>query len=192
MAEEIVRAAEPGGLALLAELERNGWLTLTSIDLPPDAVTYDQFDALMHWAAQLHESSCWLIGDLINYGEKVYGQTYAQAMEATGLAEQTLTNYASVCGRIPRSRRRLGLKFGVHAEVAYMPPKERDQWLKTAATNGWGRSRLREELAPARKAARETSADDPVRAENGAEILPPDVESHVCQCAQCGRVMSDV
>jgi len=188
MSEEVVTA--PGGLALLAELERNGWLTLTSVDLPPDAVTYDQYDALLHWAGQLHESSCWIIGDLINYGEKVYGQTYAQAVEATGLAEQTLTNYASVCGRIPRSRRRLGLKFGVHAEVAYMAPKERDGWLKAAATNGWGRSRLREELAPLRAEVR--AKESPAATLKDVEVLPPNVEleSHVCQCTTCGRVMA--
>lgn len=205
---------EPGGLTLLAHLEQNGWVTLTSINLPPGAVTDDQFDSLLHWAGQLHESSCWILGDLLNYGERVYGETYAQAIKATGLAEQTLINYASVCNRIPRSRRRRGLKFGVHAEVAYMTVQEQEHWLKTAAANDWGRSRLREELAPIRaeaKAKAQAAVERVVEqdivgeleqaavqvlaeratatngAENGSALLPTAVELHICFCAACGR-----
>ena len=42
---------------------------------------------------QLHRTSSWLIGDLLNHIERVYGETYAQAAEATGLSKGALMNY---------------------------------------------------------------------------------------------------
>jgi hypothetical protein len=93
----------------------------------------------------------------------VYGETYAQAVHATGLAEQTLTNYASVCNRIPRSRRRPPhvLKFSVHAEVAYLPPADQEKWLKEAVANKWKRRDLREALAPIRASENGKVIDSP-------------------------------
>lgn len=136
-------------IALLAELERGGALTMTSLTLTRE-ITYDEYEGLFGMFGQLHEASAWLIGDLLNYGERIYGQTYVQAAHATGLAEGTLVNYASVCSRVPRSRRREALPFSVHAEVAFMSPAEQDRWLKTAQKNGWRRSQLREALTPVR------------------------------------------
>lgn len=105
------------GLQLLSELEKAGAITETSLRLPPD-IPWDRYEALVTMFGQLHRTSAWLLGDALNYGEKVYGETYAQAATWTGLAEQTLANYASTCGRVPRSRRRSTLSFSVHSEVA--------------------------------------------------------------------------
>lgn len=180
------------GLQLLAELERTGAITDTSLVLPPD-LTYDQYDALACMFGQIHRQTAFLLGDLLNYGEKVYGHTYAQASASTGLAEQTLMNYASVCSRIPRSRRRKQLAFSVHAEVASLPPREQEVWLTKAVDEGWTRSILREELAPVRAAVAlgvSESLNGPVPAERvvpAPEFIPPAGESHICQCLTCGR-----
>lgn len=228
---EIARYTPNLGLQLLAELEKSGAVTETSLTLPPD-LPFDQYEALATMFGQLHRTSAWLIGDLLNYGEKVYGETYTQASAATGLAEQTLMNYASVCGRVPRSRRKKKLPFSVHAEIASMSPADQEKWLRLAAQGGWTRSQLRDELAPLRALAPIQSAPIPtpavpiydvVLAEDGYHVvipeetgglgvneivvsgpfeskkgaetakrelikeLPPAV-SHVCQCADCGRV----
>lgn len=155
-----------GGIQLLAELEAAGAITKTSLTLPPD-LPWDQYEALATMFGQLHRTSAWLIGDLLNFGEKVYGESYVQAAERTGLATQTLMNYSSVCAHVPRSRRRASLPFSVHAEVAYEEPQEQERWLKLAHESGWTRADLRE----ARRSER--GVQDPGPA---VEVLPPAVD----------------
>lgn len=140
---------EEESLGLLAELEKLGIATKTALILPPD-LPFDQYEAMAAMIGEFQRQSTWLLGDLLNYGEKVYGETYSQAAAATGLAEQTLMNYASVCGRVPRSRRIRGLAFSIHAEVASLPAQEQTMWLKRAVKEGWSRGRIREELSIAR------------------------------------------
>lgn len=143
------------GLQLLAKLEQTGAITETSLTLPPDT-PYDQCEALVGMLGQLHGMGPWLIGDALNHIEKVYGETYAQAAEITGLSPQTLQNYTSTCNRIPRSRRRKPLKisFSIHSEFAWMPPKEQEEWLRRVSREGMTREQVREELAPLRAAKR--------------------------------------
>lgn len=177
------------GLKFLVELEQSGAITETSLTLPPD-VPYDQYEALAYMFGRVHRQTAWVLGDLLNYGEKVYGEKFSQAEAATGLAKSTLENYCSVCNRIPRSRRRKSLAFSIHAEVASLSPREQTEWLGKAVSEGWKRGRIREELAPLRRAA---DLDVEQRREaraailNGAspvEILP---QTHLCSCLLCGR-----
>ena len=181
------------GLQLLAELESAGAITETSLTLPPD-IPWDRYEALVTMFGQIHRTSAWLLGDALNYGEKVYGETYTQAAVWTGLADQTLANYASTCSRVPRSRRRSALSFSVHSEVAWLEPREQEEWLDKVSSNGWTRSVLREELAPMR--AKKQLEESRERRERAAilsgggmppEILPPAV-THLCSCLACGRV----
>lgn len=192
------------GLQMLAELERTGAITETSLQLPPD-VDWDVYESLAYLFGRIHRQSAWVIGDLLNYGEAVYGEKYAQAAESTGLAQSTLENYCSVCNRVPRSRRRKQLAFSIHAEVASLSPTEQTEWLSKAAREGWKRGRIREELAPRRAAAaleqqRKHEARQemlhptppaPIITDSGAEVFPPAVEPelapHICHCFVCGR-----
>lgn len=114
---------------------------------------------------QLHRTSAWLLGDLMNHVERVYGETVGQVAEATGLSPGTIHNYTSVCAHIPRSRRRASLPFSTHAEVAYLEPDEQEKWLKEATTNKWTKAELRQ----ARK----------------KELPQVTVE---CQCPTCGNL----
>lgn len=146
-------AAPRNGIQLLAELEAAGAITPTALILPPDT-SYDQCESLAGMLGQLHRTSQWLIGDLLNHIERVYGETYAQAAEITGLSKGALMNYTSVCSRIPRSRRRANVAFSTHMEVAYLEPDEQEHWLKEAAAHKW----TKEELRAARKVADPTPA----------------------------------
>ncbi len=73
----------------------------------------------------------WL-GDWLNYGEKKWGEKYAQAIEETGLEEQTLTNAAYVAKHVDFSRRRENLPFSQHAEVASLEPDKQTEVLDWA------------------------------------------------------------
>lgn len=176
-------------LQLLAELEKSGAITETSLQLPLD-LPFDQFEAIITMLGQLHRTSAWTLGDALNFGEKVYGETYAQATVWSGLAEQTLINYASVCGRVPRSRRRKELPFSVHSEVAWLDPAEQKEWLGKAAAGRWTRAHLRDAMAPMREAKAAAEAEEKNRREDGGvriPKLPPAVVSSICQCMTCGR-----
>lgn len=75
------------------------------------------------------------IGDWLNYGEKTYGETYAQAMDETGYNYQTLSNDKWVARKIEISRRRENLSFRHHQEVADLEPEEQEEMLKKAETD---------------------------------------------------------
>ena len=96
---------------------------------------------------KLQNALQWIIGDWINYGDKTYGKTYADAAEMTGLKETTLHTYSWVAREVEISRRRENLSFSHHETVAGLAPEEQEYWLIAAHTNNWSSKRLREEIS---------------------------------------------
>ncbi len=93
---------------------------------------------------ELVNSSAWWLADWLIYGEATYGwRRYKEAIERTGLDYQTLRNYAWVARRFEHDRRRDGLSFAHHAEVARLAPPEQDYWLRKAEQQKWSRNELR-------------------------------------------------
>lgn len=88
----------------------------------------------------------WWLGDLLVYGDKAYGEKYAQAEAETGFDPGTLANITSVCDRVEPSRRRAALSFAHHVEVAKLTPDEQTRWLEVAEKKGWTRAELRRAL----------------------------------------------
>jgi hypothetical protein len=127
--------------SLLADLAREGQLTATALTLDPDT-TYGQWEALGVMLGALSHASCWLIGDWLNFGERAYGEKYAQAATDTGLAVSTLQNYASVAGKVPPERRNASLPYSYHAVVAPLEPAAQASWLGRAESEGWTRREL--------------------------------------------------
>jgi hypothetical protein len=108
--------------------------------------TYKEWELALNVTCDLHRSSQWWIGDLLNLGEHTYGESYSQALEATGFEEQTLKNYKWVCSRVEKSLRKDNLTFSHHALVAPCQPDEQKQWLTLAANNHWTVAQLREAM----------------------------------------------
>ncbi len=94
----------------------------------------------------------WWIGDWLNYGERAYGETYAQAIEETGHKYQTVANDKYVAGKIEVSHRRENVDWSTHAEVAALPPEQQDYWLDKAEAEGFTRQDLRQHIRSARLA----------------------------------------
>jgi len=132
---------------ILAWLEEAGAATPTGLVLPSD-LTYEEYEAVGFALSLLKRKVTWAIADWIIYGERRFGERYAQACEVTGLAKGTLMNYVSTGLRVPPERRRAGLGMGHHTEVAKLEPQEQIEWLDKAATNGWSREELRSRLRP--------------------------------------------
>ena len=87
-------------------------------------------------------TSAWRLGDLLNEGERKYGEMYAQVSTHTNLSEHTLANMKYVASRFESSRRR-ELSFTSHAEVAGLDPDVQDTLLDKAIENGWKTREIR-------------------------------------------------
>jgi hypothetical protein len=126
-------------------------------------------------------ASAWWVGDWLLYGERTYGARYRAALDLTHLDYKTLRNYAWVARRVRMSRRRDGLSFQHHAEVAALPEAEQDLWLARAQTLRWSRNELRRQVAAARGPGRESGR----RREIVLRLqVPADRERHWREAAQ--------
>jgi hypothetical protein len=161
--------AKPNAVALTAALESVGGVIDNGLFLPPD-LPFERYESIGAMLGELHKSAAFLIGDWLNYGEHVYGEKYAQAALVLGLSEQTCANYASVANRVPPSRRRYGVSFTKHQEVASLAPNDQRHWLKVAADEGLTRAELRERLRPLKG-------------------LPP--AGRTITCPHCGKAFSN-
>jgi hypothetical protein len=132
-------------------LSRQSKATRTALFLKP-GMAFETWRDVGAQVGSLNDASTWWIGDWLAYGVKTYPDRYRTAIEATGFGYQTLRNYAWVAGRFPPPRRRPGLSFGHHADVAALDEVDQETWLLRATLNAWTRAELRRQLRAARPA----------------------------------------
>lgn len=125
----------------MSELALPGTLTETSLELP-EGMGIEDWIQVGDTLKRMSKSIQWWAGDWLAYGEDHYGESAFQALER---ADKTLANWATVCRKVERSRRRDDLPFSQHAEVTSLPPEEQTEVLGMAAENGWTVRRTREE-----------------------------------------------
>lgn len=107
---------------------------------------------LMEWVkigekvCLLSNSSAWWLGDWLIYGQDKYPDRYRRAIAETMLDYQTLRNYAWIARKFPVSRRRDGLSFQHHLEVAALPAAQQDLWLDRALHFKWSKAELRRQV----------------------------------------------
>jgi hypothetical protein len=99
---------------------------------PNGPMTYDQWAATGRTLQQIHVSCGWWIGDWLNEGENRFGETYAQAIDSTNVALETLKKYKSVSARIQRDWRKASLSWTHHFYVAYLAQDQRENMLAIA------------------------------------------------------------
>ena len=148
--------------------------------------------AVAEWVEQgrclgaIGRGSGWWIGDWVRYGSARYGGRYAAASQVTGYDTQSLMNMAYVASRFEASRRRPGLSFSHHAEVAGLDPEDQELWLDRAEAGNFSVRALRAELRKARERvaarlslarSRGEPAPDPART----------ATSEVLECPHCGQ-----
>jgi hypothetical protein len=138
-----------------AIVRSHGRSTPTALNLR-NGIPFDDWLDVGRRISLIASASGWWLGDWLVYGQRTYRERYRAALEATPLDYQTLRNYAWVARRFEQSRRRDGLSFQHHAEVASMAEADQDIWLQRAERLGWSRNELRRRLAAARR--RELSA----------------------------------
>lgn len=112
-------------------------------------VPYEIWAAYGQGMQRIHGSMPFILGDWLNYGERVYGETYAAAIAYTDLRAQTLMNYKWVASRVPISLRRENLSWTHHALIASMQPEEQELWLAASERENWSTDELRTRLKEA-------------------------------------------
>lgn len=112
---------------------------------PTRELGYDEWLEHGRTIARVHEASLWWLGDWWSYGEHDYGDL-ARAADELPWAYGTCANAGWVAGAIEPSRRREGLSYSHHVDVAPLEPGEQDRWLDEAEREGWSRNELRDEL----------------------------------------------
>lgn len=107
-------------------------------------LSYAEWESVGFGLAKVGKAMQWWIGDWVSYGGKRYGETYKAAIDATGMAYQTVANFASVCNSFEFSRRRENLSFKHHVEVQSLEPDKQDELLDRAEAEGLSCASLRE------------------------------------------------
>ena len=158
--------------SIIGNLEQAGAITPVSLDLTDVSMPYEQWENFGRALGAVGRAASFWIGDWLIFGESIYGEDHAQAIEpdaadryeltqrVTGLAHQTLLNASSVCRRVPRERRRSELTFGHHAVVAPLEPAEQIEWLQRAIDEAMSVSDLRAAIRAAKSPGAEIVDDD--------------------------------
>lgn len=112
-------------------------------------------DSYESWAARglelmhAHNRTCWELGDWLNEGERKWGETYAQAHDATLISYQTLANYSWVTREYPADtdarQYKDDLSFSHHKVALGLPnPADRLEALYHARELGMNRNEFAE------------------------------------------------
>jgi hypothetical protein len=136
-------------------------ITPTGIEFH-DNLSFDEWEALGQKLAPVGKSIGFIIGDWINYGEKHWGDKYDEAIRRTGMAYQTLRDFAYVARCVQLSFRNDKLDFTHHRVVAKLKDSdEQRHWLEMAEKHKLGIRRLRKSINFGRLATEQEVAGDP-------------------------------
>lgn len=111
MSEEV-----PTGMSLA--LTHDG-SSLTTIGLNVrEGMSYEEWQDMAAWIWHVYQGISWALGDALNYGERRYGDMYAQAIRITGQHYSTLATAKYVASEFTQDMRRPSLPWSYHAAVA--------------------------------------------------------------------------
>lgn len=123
---------------------------------------FEQWEAVGYTLQTISGSVSWWIGDWLNYGERKYGETYAQAIEATGWAIQRLKDAKWVAAAVPKEIRRGELSWTHHRHIAHLPEEEQQKWIADAIKQEWSSADLRYAIKQAGLVAEDDDVESPV------------------------------
>lgn len=152
----IGRAVELEGGAFIPPFATN-----VSLDLP-SYLPFAEWEKVARRLQQAHRSILWWVGDCLLYGERHYGEDYAQAyLERLGYTQSVLENARWVASRYPLSTRVEPLSWTHYREAASLPDGERADVLREANERNWSSRELHEEVARRKDRALPTDASRP-------------------------------
>jgi hypothetical protein len=199
MPQDSARTGEFVRVDLIAALEREGKATPVSLDLDDPKMPWSTYAALATFLGHLRNATAWWTGDLLNFGDAVYGFSASQAEALVGRAPETLNRWTWVCRSIPPSRRRVGLSFSHHEVVAKLDPSEQTRLLDLAEAERLNvhefRGAVQRELSTVESSTSNKSescesakeADPTLRSDDDLADRERAAESGGDACPTCGR-----
>ena len=127
---------------------------------PPEDLSFEEWSGIGSTLQSVEGSIQWWIGDWLNFGERRYGETYTQAMDATERSYQALADAKWIAGEFEFSCRHENLSWTHHRESASLPHEERADVLSIAENEGWSVRDVRAEVNR-RKSAKSIGAPAP-------------------------------
>ena len=131
----------------------------SGIAFEPDCPLED-WRALGEHLSRMNRCVGFLVGDWLNFGERVYGDCKKAAAEL-GFEYQTVADYSYVARNVELSVRTETLEFNHHRVVAKLKPEDQKKWLATAAESKLGYRRLQKSINFGRIATEEEMKPDP-------------------------------
>lgn len=149
----------------------------THVDIMGE-LDYQEWEAVIVQLKSIQGAIQWWLGDLLNYGEARYGETYSQVLDATEYEYQTLANFKYVAGRIPPERRKKSLSFSHHVEVASLEPPLQEELLREAENLGLSTKELRKRV----KEVKQKTCEHVTQTVEVQQV-------EVVKCLDCGEVI---
>ena len=119
-----------------------GTITPMSLTLTP-GLSFEKWERVGETLRTIESGVQWWLGDWLNYGERAYGEKYAQAVDES--QAHTWRQYAWVASRFETSVRTDKVSFGVHERLAgVLDVAERHALLQRAAKEEWTVAQARE------------------------------------------------
>jgi N6-adenosine-specific RNA methylase IME4 len=137
--------------------DMNEIVKLNNIQITDSSVIINDNITELEWAEALeycektNKKLQWVIGELLNFGEKKKYRKYVELMSKTNFEYGTLRNIQSVAKKVDVSRRRDNLSFSHHIEVAALSPEKQTEFLDRAENEHLTRKELRNEIRKDRK-----------------------------------------
>lgn len=138
-------------IAIEKDLGIPGAVTPVALELPEN-LSYDEWEMVGSKLKSIEGSILWWVGDWLNFGERKYGETYSQALDATEKNYQTLADAKWVAGRFGFSFRNENLSWSHHRVAA--GEENPTRWLDLAEKEGWTKEDLRRQIQLSRRDSR--------------------------------------
>src|SRR3954468_22977235 len=126
-------------IGLLGRLTETGWV-------PPRTMSFPECGAELRAIRRCHHGVLFGIGDVLNYAERKWGETYAQLASDSGYNAQFLMNCKWVAAKFPVHDRVPGLSFSHHQVVAGLPLEQARALLVIAGAEEWSKDYLRRRI----------------------------------------------
>lgn len=132
-----------------SQLALPGIVSRTGMELHP-GLSKTEWLEVGRKCALIDRANRWWIGDLLNYGEHEYGDTYAEALDLFELKYSALANYKWVAAVFEASTRVESLEWTHHRNVAALDPESRQYWLQRAEEMKWSERELKVRIKAAK------------------------------------------
>jgi len=133
--------------------------TKTGLNLP-ESLTFEDWLSLGNKLKIIKNASLWWWADYINFGQRKYGEMYAQALDETDYSYQTLADATYTARKFDISCRHENVPLSFHKEVAPLEPDIQNKLLSKCEEEKWTRRELRDEVHKAQRQLKEVNLPD--------------------------------